>query len=80
MALALPPGVKVGVELPPYSNLPNLTKEQQDVSALIVASLSTPHFPEAKKQTLAHINRTLAGYKYRRPLNRAQRRMKGNRT
>lgn len=74
MAVVLPPGVKVEFTLPPYSNLPGQTPEQLDTNALICAAFSTAHFPVAKAQGLALVNKFVSNYHYTRPTNRAQRR------
>lgn len=77
MAVQLPPGVTVDIELPPFSNLPGQSKEQLDINDLIVAAMSTPHFPEAKKAALHLINEHVSRYRYIPParrMNRSQRR------
>lgn len=82
MAVQLPPGVTVDIELPPFSNLPGQTKEQLDINDLIVAAMSTPHFPEAKKAALHLINEHVSRYKYVAPvrrMNRAQKRKAAHR-
>lgn len=75
--LALPKGVKHEIVLPPYSHLPNLTKEQADIADLIVAALSTRWFPEAKEQHLRLVNKHIGIYRHEARVphsNRAQRR------
>lgn len=83
MALVLPGGVKIEIELPAYSIMPGLAQHHVEAQPLIVAALSTSHFPVARQSWLELVNNSVSQFKafehlrtQRQPNRQQRRRMK----
>lgn len=60
MAIQLPPGVTVGIDLPLHSPLPGCKVDQADG---LVAALATPHFPVLRNLHLKTINEGMTAWR-----------------